>query len=63
MNDVRRANPARTFHAGDVDVIGYLSPTIIALSVALAFGRQPMHYAVRGWHRRLEGIRPDPVKA
>lgn len=63
MSDIRRAEPARTVHAGDAEVIGYLNPRPIATGIKVSLGQMSYRLEVRGFHVRRFGIRPDPVKA
>jgi hypothetical protein len=63
VSDIRRADPARTVHAGDAEVAGYLNPRPISAWIRVAFGGMSYRLEVRGFHVRRFGIRPDPVKA
>ena len=46
-------------HAGDAEIVGTLSPRLIAVHVAAAFRRRLLHYNVSGYQRRVHGVKPD----
>jgi hypothetical protein len=55
-----RSQPMR---ADDAKVIGYLYPRPIAIAIGRLFRSRAFRFEVRGFHKRLHGIQPYPVKS